>query len=91
MDVHGIAQQPESRLMGREAAAAYLNMTTRSLDRLVDRGVITPIKISGLRRTWFDRADLDALIDGAKPRKSSGSGEEAVSVGTSEQVEPAGI
>jgi hypothetical protein len=69
MDSQGSAPQPEPRLMGREAAAIYLDMTTRSLDRLVERGVITPVKISGLRRTWFDRGDLDALIDAAKPRK----------------------
>jgi hypothetical protein len=69
MGLESIAQQPESRLLGREAAALYLDMTTRSLDRLVERGVITPVKISGLRRTWFDRGDLDALIEAVKPRK----------------------
>ena len=76
--------QVESRLMGREAAATYLNITTRSLDRLVGRGIITPVKIAGLRRIWFDRADLDALIDAAKPYESPGVGEQAPSVEISE-------
>jgi hypothetical protein len=87
MDLPSAAEQRESRLMGREAAATYLDMTTRSLDRLVDRGIITPVRIAGLRRTWFDKLDLDALIDAAKPRKTSEAGEQPLSVGISERVD----
>jgi hypothetical protein len=61
-----VKDQPEARLLGREAAATYLDMTTRSLDRLVAKGLLRPVKIDGLRRVMFDRADLDHLIDGGK-------------------------
>jgi hypothetical protein len=61
-----VKEQPDSRLLGRDAAAEYLDLTTRSLNRLVGKGVLRPIKIPGLRRTMFDRADLDALIDAGK-------------------------
>jgi hypothetical protein len=84
MDSLGSAQPLQSRLMRREAAASYLCMTTRSFDRLVGRGVITSVKIAGLRRIWLDRADLDALIDAAKLNKNAGAGEQAPSVGISE-------
>ncbi len=59
-------ENPEARLVGREAAASYLDVTTRSLDRLVGKGLLQPVKIPGLRRVMFDRADLDALINAGK-------------------------
>jgi hypothetical protein len=68
MAFSSVKEQPEARLIGREAAATYLDMTTRSLDRLVGKGLLRPIKIPGLRRVMFDRADLDALIDAGKAR-----------------------
>jgi excisionase family DNA binding protein len=56
----------EKRLFGREAAADYMNMTIRSLERLVDKGILTPVRIAGFRRTLFDKQDLDRLIEAAK-------------------------
>jgi excisionase family DNA binding protein len=52
-----------SRLVGRPQAAGYLNVTPRTVDRLVARGLLNPIRLPGIRRTLFDRVDLDALID----------------------------
>ena len=54
------------RLLGREAAADYMNITIRSLERLVDKGILTPVKISGFRRTLFDKRDIDMLIESSK-------------------------
>jgi predicted DNA-binding transcriptional regulator AlpA len=55
-----------SRLLGLEQTATYLGMTTRSLDRLVAKGVLVPVKIVGVRRTLFDRRDIDAFVESAK-------------------------
>ena len=56
----------EKRLLGREAAAGYMNITMRSLERLVDKGVLTPVRITGFCRTLFDKQDLDRLIESSK-------------------------
>jgi excisionase family DNA binding protein len=56
----------EKRLFGREAAAGYMNITLRSLERLVDKGIVTPVRIAGFRRTLFDKQDLDRLIETSK-------------------------
>ena len=55
-----------SRLMSREEATNYVGLASRSLTRLVERGVLTPVVIPGMRRVLFDRCDLDALIQAAK-------------------------
>jgi hypothetical protein len=68
MAFSSVKEQPEARLLGREAAATYLDMTTRSLDRLVGKGLLRPIRIAGMKRVLFDRADLDAIIDACKAR-----------------------
>jgi excisionase family DNA binding protein len=59
----GHLKRRTSRLFGRPQAAGYLNVTTRTVDRLVARGLLNPIRLPGIRRTLFDRADLDALVD----------------------------
>jgi excisionase family DNA binding protein len=56
----------EKRLLEREAAAGYMNITLRSLERLVDKGIVTPVRIAGFRRTLFDKQDLDRLIETSK-------------------------
>ena len=55
-----------SRLLGREEAAGYLAIATRSLSRLVEKHVIAPVQIPGVRRVLFDRQDLDALVESTK-------------------------
>jgi len=54
------------RLLGRDETARYLGTTPRSVDRLVGKGVLTPVKLPGLHRTLFDKTDLDRIIDSAK-------------------------
>ena len=52
-----------SRLLGCQEAATYLGITPRSLARLVAGGLLTPVRLPGLRRTLFDRQNLEDLID----------------------------
>jgi excisionase family DNA binding protein len=66
MEVGNPSASIEKRLLGREAAAGYMNITMRSLERLVDKGVLTPVRITGFRRTLFDKQDLDRLIESSK-------------------------
>jgi hypothetical protein len=47
-----------NRLKGRNQAAFYLGITPRSLDRLVAKGILMPIRIAGVRRTLFDQGEL---------------------------------
>jgi hypothetical protein len=56
----------ETRLLGKNETANYLGMTTRSVDRLVGKGVLMPVRIPGVHRILFDRTDLDRLIDSTK-------------------------
>ena len=51
------------RLLGRDETAHYLGTTPRSVDRLVGKGVLMPVKLPGLHRILFDKADLDRLVD----------------------------
>ena len=66
MNRQGSIEAGGTRLLGREQAALYLGVTTRSLHRLVARGFLSPVQISGVRRTLFDQHDLDALVESAK-------------------------
>jgi excisionase family DNA binding protein len=54
------------RLLGLESAATYLDTTERSIRKLIERGVLQPVKIPTLRRVLLDREDLDRLINAAK-------------------------
>jgi hypothetical protein len=54
------------RLLGQDETARYLGMTPQSVDRLVGKGVLMPVKLPGLHRILFDKTDLDRLIDSAK-------------------------
>jgi excisionase family DNA binding protein len=56
----------ESRLLGLERAAAYIDATPRTVQRLIKHGLLRPVKLGGLRRVLIDRADLDQLIQAAK-------------------------
>jgi hypothetical protein len=66
MEVGHPSSSIEKRLLGRQAAAGYLNMTIRSLERLVGKGILTPVRIVGFRRTFFDKHDLDSLTESSK-------------------------
>jgi excisionase family DNA binding protein len=66
MDTQVRVETANRHLLGRVQAAGYLNITTRTLDRLIARGLLRPIRLPGVRRTLFDRADLDALVDAGR-------------------------
>jgi hypothetical protein len=40
--------------------------TSRTIHRLMEKGILKPVRIAGLRRVFVDRQDLDCLIDTAK-------------------------
>jgi excisionase family DNA binding protein len=44
-------------LLTREAAAVYLNVSARTIDRYMGKGIIKPIKFG--RAVRFKKADLD--------------------------------
>jgi len=56
----------DRRLVGLEDAAGYIGLTRRSVHRLVQRRLLTPVRLPGFRRTLFDRRDLDAFVDAAR-------------------------
>jgi predicted DNA-binding transcriptional regulator AlpA len=51
------------RLIGREAAAAYLSVSPTKFDEMVESGQMPqPRQLGGRRRAW-DVRDLDAAVD----------------------------
>jgi excisionase family DNA binding protein len=56
----------DRRVLGVEAAAAYLDTSPRTIQRLIARGVLTPVSIPTLKRVLIAREDLDRLIDTGK-------------------------
>jgi excisionase family DNA binding protein len=56
----------ESRLLGLEKAATYIDATPRTVQRMIKKGLLHPVKLAGLRRVLIDRADLDQLIEAGK-------------------------
>ena len=84
MEVLTHTQGSETRLLGLDGAAIYLNITPRSIYRLIDRGIIRPVRIPGVRRTLFDKHDLDTLVESGKLKRASAVGEETMPVGATE-------
>ncbi len=56
----------EGRLLGFEEVASYLHVNGATIRRLIERGVLQPVRIPTLRRVLFDRQDLDHLIETGK-------------------------
>jgi hypothetical protein len=76
MPTEFIVEVTDRRVLGLEAAAAYLDTTPRTIQRLIARGILTPVNIPTLRRVLLDRRDLDSLIDlgkGSESRRESGA------------------
>jgi excisionase family DNA binding protein len=64
-----VIETPEmagTRLLGFDAAASYLNVNLQTIRRLMERGILQPVRIPTLRRVLFDRQDLDTLIETGK-------------------------
>jgi excisionase family DNA binding protein len=59
------------RLIGFNAAATYLNLNLQTVRRLIERGILQPVRIPTLRRVLFDRCDLDRLIESGKSGEAS--------------------
>ncbi len=51
------------RLIGREAAAAYVSVSPTKFDEMVDAAVMPQPKLLGGRRRAWDVRSLDAAID----------------------------
>lgn len=56
------------RLVSAQKAAAYLGVPYTSLRDWALRGVVPIVRVPGCRRLWFDRRDLDRLVDAWKER-----------------------
>lgn len=52
----------QPRLLRRERAAAYIDVSTSHFDKLVKSGSLPPSKVLGTMK-WWDRADLDSFAD----------------------------
>lgn len=54
----------DHRMLNREETAAYLAVSTRTLDRLIHSGELPAYRIGGHRR--FRLEDIDSFIDSRK-------------------------
>ena len=59
---------PPARLLSAQAAAAYLGVPYTSLRDWALRGHVPIVRPPDCRRLWFDRRDLDRLIEQWKER-----------------------
>jgi excisionase family DNA binding protein len=59
--------------MGKKAAAAYLGISTRTLDRLIASGDIPIVKLA--RRLLIRKEALDAFLKSREHRRGHGEGE----------------
>jgi len=59
----------QGRLLGVTDTAVFLGVTPRSVLRLIERGMLIPVRLPGCRRTLFDRHDLEQLVQSAKERQ----------------------
>jgi excisionase family DNA binding protein len=62
----------DRRVLGVEAAAAYLDTSPRTIQRLIARGVLIPVTIPTLKRVLIAREDLDRLIEAGKVQRVQG-------------------
>ena len=58
---------PGSRLLTRQQAAEYLNLSSDLLDRLTQQGELPRVQLAlgtrNVRKVLYDRADLDRLVE----------------------------
>jgi hypothetical protein len=59
----------EPRLLNAQRAASYLGVPYTSLRDWALRGHVPIVRPPGCRRLWFDKRDLDRLIDLWKHRE----------------------
>jgi excisionase family DNA binding protein len=51
-----------TRLLNLRTAAEQLATTVRTVQRLIERGVLIPVRLPGVRRTLLAEADIAKLI-----------------------------
>jgi excisionase family DNA binding protein len=51
------------RLIGREAAAAYINVSPNTLDKMVGEGRMPRPRVLGDKRRAWDTRELDMAVD----------------------------
>jgi hypothetical protein len=56
----------QRRLLSFHNSAAYCGVTQQTIRRLMDRGVLVPVRLPEVRRILFDKKDLDRLIESGK-------------------------
>jgi excisionase family DNA binding protein len=54
------------RLLGVEAAAQYLGVSTWTVRDLIERRALPRVVLPGVRRLLFDQRDVDRLIEASK-------------------------
>ncbi len=63
----------EARLFNLSESARFLGLTPRTIQNLIARGVLRPVRIAGLRRTLLDRKDLEHLVESAGSERVPGA------------------
>ena len=63
-----VNHSPHPRLLSAQAAATYTGWPYTTLRDAALRGHMPVVRIPGSRRMWFDRKDLDRVIDAWKER-----------------------
>jgi excisionase family DNA binding protein len=74
---HVDADGSAPRLLGLEEAATYLGITSCSIYRLVEQGLLTPVRLPGDRRTLFNQRNLEDLVELARAAGGSDHNESA--------------
>jgi excisionase family DNA binding protein len=54
-----------SRLIGKGAFADRLGVKLRTVDRMIARGDLKPVRLPGVRRVLLAEADVERLIAGS--------------------------
>jgi hypothetical protein len=64
--------QPGTRLLNLPDVAGRLRTNVRTVQRLIQKGILTPVRLPGIRRTLLVEADIDRLIAASRGRTKGG-------------------
>lgn len=56
----------QSRMLSKAEAILYLGIGKTSMDKLISQGTIRVLRYDGIRKDFFDREELDGVIDRIK-------------------------
>ena len=65
-------EKTESLLLGRKRTAAALDVSTRTIDNLVESGQLVPVKIG--KRVMFRRSEIERFIQKSHSTKRADHG-----------------